>query len=148
MRALEPFKTRAQGLCHCRESPCLRAGAASRTLRGAMSVVVVTDLTKSYGAELIFSGVSFRVEARDRIGLVGPNGAGKSTLLNLLAGHLHPDGGSTTFERGVTTGYLPQIADFHPSRTLFDELLAVFDQVRAWQSELDDLAARMGDPAL
>jgi ATP-binding cassette subfamily F protein 3 len=113
-----------------------------------MSLVVVTDLTKSYGAELIFSGVSFRVEARDRIGLVGPNGAGKSTLLNLLAGHLQPDGGSMTFERGVTTGYLAQIADFHPSRTLFDELLAVFDQVRAWQSELDDLAARMGDPAL
>jgi ATP-binding cassette subfamily F protein 3 len=113
-----------------------------------MSLVVVTDLTKSYGAELIFSGVSFRVEARDRIGLVGPNGAGKSTLLNLLAGQLHPDGGGIAFERGVTTGYLPQLADFHPSRTLFDELLAVFDRVRAWQSELDDLAARMGDPTL
>jgi ATP-binding cassette subfamily F protein 3 len=113
-----------------------------------MSLVVVSDLTKSYGAELIFSGVSFRVEAHDRLGLVGPNGAGKSTLLNLLAGRLEPEGGSISFERGVTTGYLPQIAEFHPSRTLHDEMQVVFAQVRAWQSELDDLAARMSDPAL
>ncbi len=113
-----------------------------------MSLVVVSDLTKSYGAELIFSGVTFRVEAHDRIGLVGPNGAGKSTLLNLLAGRLEPDGGSIVFERGVSTGYLPQTADFHPSRTLFDEMLTVFEQVRAWQSELDELASRMGDQAL
>jgi ATP-binding cassette subfamily F protein 3 len=113
-----------------------------------MSLVVVTDLTKSFGAELIFAGVSFRIEAHDRIGLVGPNGAGKSTLLNLLAGRLEPDGGTIAFEHGVTTGYLPQIADFHPTRTLYEEMLTVFERVRAWQSELTDLAERMGDPAL
>jgi ATP-binding cassette subfamily F protein 3 len=113
-----------------------------------MSSVTVSDLTKYFGAELIFSGVSFRVEAHDRIGLVGPNGAGKSTLLNLLAGRLQPDGGSIAFERGVTSGYLPQVADFHPARSLYDEMLSVFDEVRAWERELAELAARMSDAEL
>ncbi|HEX8996767.1 MAG TPA: ABC-F family ATP-binding cassette domain-containing protein [Ktedonobacterales bacterium] len=112
-----------------------------------MSVAVLTDLTKSYGAELIFSGVSFRVDARDRIGLVGPNGAGKSTLLNLLAGRLEQDGGDIALAQGVTVGYLPQVADFHPERSLADEMRAVFAHVHAWERELADLAAQMSDPA-
>ena len=113
-----------------------------------MSIAIVFDLTKFFGAELIFSGVSFRVEAHDRIGLVGPNGAGKTTLLNVLAGRLDPEAGSVTYERGITTGYLAQIADFHPSRTLYDEMQSVFAEVRAWESELTELATRMSDPAL
>ncbi|HZC07634.1 MAG TPA: ABC-F family ATP-binding cassette domain-containing protein [Ktedonobacterales bacterium] len=112
-----------------------------------MSVAVITDLTKSYGAELIFSGVSFRVDGRDRIGLVGPNGAGKSTLLNLLAGRLEPDAGNIALAQGVAIGYLSQVADFHPERSLADEMRAVFTHVHAWERELADLAARMSDPA-
>jgi ATP-binding cassette, subfamily F, member 3 len=113
-----------------------------------MSLVVVSDLTKSYGAELIFSGVSFRVESRDRIGLVGPNGAGKTTLLRLLTAELLPDAGAVAIERGVRVGYLPQIASIHPERTLYDELRAVFAQVADWERELDVLATRLADPAL
>ena len=113
-----------------------------------MSIVVVSDLTKSYGAELIFSRVSFRIEAHDRVGLVGPNGAGKSTLLKLLASRLIPDEGNIAFERGVTVGYLPQSADFHPDHTLHDEMLTVFAQVHAWHEELNTVAARLGEPEL
>ena len=113
-----------------------------------MSFAVITNLTKFYGAELIFRGVSFRVDAHDRIGLVGPNGAGKSTLLKLLVGQLLPDEGNIAYAQGVTTGYLPQIADFHPERTLYEEMLAVFDAVRGWERELNELAAHMSDPDL
>ncbi len=111
-----------------------------------MPLVTIADLAKSYGAELIFRGVSFRIEARDRIGLVGPNGAGKTTLLNLIAGRLEPDEGSITRESGVRVGYLPQIAEFVPHRALFEEMLAVFDDVRSWEQELTGLAARLADP--
>ena len=113
-----------------------------------MSVAVLTDLTKSYGAELIFSGVSFRIESRDRIGLVGPNGAGKTTLLHLLAGRLQPDVGSVSFAERVSVGYLPQVAEFTPHHTLFEEMLTVFDAVRGWEDELHALAARLSDPDL
>ncbi|MFI5272359.1 MAG: ABC-F family ATP-binding cassette domain-containing protein [Ktedonobacterales bacterium] len=113
-----------------------------------MSLAVINNLTKSYGAELIFSGVSFRVEPRERIGLVGPNGAGKTTLLRLLTGELRPDGGAVAVEHGVRVGYLPQIADFHPERTLYQEMLSVFAEVQHWERELHTLAARLGDAAL
>ena len=113
-----------------------------------MSIAVITDLTKSYGAELIFRDVSFRIEARDRIGLVGPNGAGKTTLLELLVGRLHAESGSVSFASGVILGYLPQIAELAPDRSLFDALLTVFERVHAWEAELAELAACLADAAV
>ena len=113
-----------------------------------MSITVVENLSKYFGAELIFSGVSFRVEPHDRIGLVGPNGSGKTTLLNLLCGKLAPDQGSISFPERVATGYLPQIADFHPSRTLYEEMLTVFAHVHSWEDELTHLATEMSNADL
>jgi len=111
-----------------------------------MSIAVITDVTKSYGAELILQGVSFRVDARDRIGLVGPNGAGKSTLLNLLAGRLEPDAGEIAYAQGTIVGYLPQVAEFKPHHTLYEEMLASLEHIHLWEREMADLAASMGDP--
>jgi ATP-binding cassette, subfamily F, member 3 len=113
-----------------------------------MSIAVVSNLTKYFGAELIFAGVSFRVETDDHIGLVGPNGAGKTTLLKLLAGQLQPEAGGVTLQQGASVGYLPQIADFRPDHSLYEELLAVYAHVHAWERELADLADRLADPAL
>jgi ATP-binding cassette subfamily F protein 3 len=113
-----------------------------------MSIAVISNLSASYGAELIFRDVSFRIEARDRIGLVGPNGAGKTTLLELLASRLHPDQGDVAYASGVILGYLPQIAEFVPERSLFEEMLAVFEHVHSWEAELAELATRLADPAV
>ncbi|HEY7022290.1 MAG TPA: ABC-F family ATP-binding cassette domain-containing protein, partial [Ktedonobacterales bacterium] len=88
------------------------------------------------------------IESRDRIGLVGPNGAGKTTLLHLLAGRLQPDSGSVSFAERVSVGYLPQVAEFTPHHTLFEEMLTVFDAVRGWEDELHALATRLSDPDL
>ncbi|HEX6541742.1 MAG TPA: ABC-F family ATP-binding cassette domain-containing protein [Ktedonobacterales bacterium] len=110
-----------------------------------MSIAVITNLTKSFGAELILQGVSFRVDGRDRIGLVGPNGAGKSTLLNLLAGRLEPDNGEIAYAQGTLVGYLPQVAEFQPHHTLYEEMLASLEHIHVWEREMADLANRMGD---
>ncbi len=111
-----------------------------------MSLLSVENLTKSFGAELIFSGVSFRVDASDRIGLVGPNGAGKSTLLDLIAGRQEADGGAISGASALRVGYLTQTAGFVPTRTLREEMLQVFADARAWEQELHALAARMETP--
>ncbi len=111
-----------------------------------MSQVIVTDVSKLFGAELIFSGVSFRIEANERIGLVGPNGAGKSTLLNLLAGRYPPDAGQIAVGRSVRLGYLPQVPDFAPERTLRQEMLTVFADVRQLEAEMAALAAALAAP--
>ena len=51
-----------------------------------MSVLSVSGLTKYYGAEFIFGGISFQVSRGDKTALVGINGAGKSTLMKIIAG--------------------------------------------------------------
>lgn len=108
-----------------------------------MPIVSVIQLGKSFGAERIFSGISFQIEEQDRIGLVGPNGAGKSTLLNILAGREEPEEGSIAVARNTRVGYLTQAVDFHPQNTLREEMLTVFSELRAWEHELQVLAHKM-----
>ena len=112
-----------------------------------MPIVNVTQVDKSFGSELIFSGVSFQIDEHDCIGLVGPNGAGKTTLLNLLAGYEEPDEGTIAIARNTRIGYLTQHTDFHPQNTLREEMLTVFDEVRAWERELHELAIALGSAA-
>jgi ATP-binding cassette subfamily F protein 3 len=111
-----------------------------------MPIVSVIQLGKSFGAERIFAGLNFQIDAHDRLGLVGPNGAGKSTLLNVLARREEPDEGSVAIARNTRIGYLTQVADFHPQRTLREEMLTVFSELRAWERELQDLAQVMAAP--
>ncbi|HLG62325.1 MAG TPA: ABC-F family ATP-binding cassette domain-containing protein [Ktedonosporobacter sp.] len=113
-----------------------------------MSIVAVIQVGKSFAAERIFSGVSFQIEARDRIGLVGPNGAGKSTLLNILAGREEADEGSVSLTRNLRIGYLTQVVDFHPQNTLREEMLTVFAELHQWEHELHELAQKMASPTV
>lgn len=108
-----------------------------------MPILSVIQLGKSFGAERIFAGINFQVEAQDRIGLVGPNGAGKSTLLNILAGREEPDEGNISIAHHVRVGYLTQITDFHPQNTLREEMLSVFRELRHYERELGELAREM-----
>jgi ATPase subunit of ABC transporter with duplicated ATPase domains len=71
--------------------------------------LAATNITKSFGADVVLDGISLVVPPRARIGVIGPNGAGKSTLLRVLAGLEAPDTGRV--ERrpdSLTVGYLPQ----------------------------------------
>src|SRR3984893_3980759 len=108
-----------------------------------MPIVSVMQVGKSFGADRIFEGVSFQIDEQDRIGLVGPNGAGKTTLINMLAGREEADEGNIALARNIRIGYLKQINDFHPENTLREEMLTVFDQVRAWERELGELARQI-----
>jgi ATP-binding cassette subfamily F protein 3 len=66
-----------------------------------MAVVIGTNLRKELAGGLLFDGVSFKVERRERLALSGPNGAGKTTLLRMLAGETGLDGGQLVFDKGT-----------------------------------------------
>src|SRR5438874_1171448 len=66
-----------------------------------MAVVIASNLRKELAGDLLFDGVSFSVERRDRVALSGPNGAGKTTLLRILSGETEKHGGELAFEKGT-----------------------------------------------
>ena len=66
-----------------------------------MAVVIGTNLRKELAGGLLFDGVSFKVERRERLALSGPNGAGKTTLLRMLAGETGIGGGQLVLDKGT-----------------------------------------------
>ena len=66
-----------------------------------MAVVIASSLRKEHSGEVLYDGVSFKVERKDRLALAGPNGAGKTTLLRQLAGQVSIDGGELALQKGT-----------------------------------------------
>ncbi len=113
---------------------------------GEMSLITVVDLAKSYGPDDIFAGISFTVPRGARMAIVGPNGIGKTTLLRILVGEESPSAGTVQQARFLRTGYLPQEAFFDSHRSLWEECLVAFDDLRFQESELKRLEELMSDP--
>src|SRR6476646_2898888 len=82
---------------------CHAVAAATRRIYSgsAMAVVIASNLRKELAGTVLFDGVSFSVERRDRVALSGPHGAGKTTLLRMLAGETAIDGGELAFQKGT-----------------------------------------------
>jgi ATP-binding cassette subfamily F protein 3 len=112
-----------------------------------MSILTASGLAMHYGAQDVFAEVSLAVAHGDRIALVGANGVGKTTLLRILAGLEVPSQGEVHMARGLRLGYLPQRPTFTGEARLYDEMLAVFADLRAQEDALRRLEAAMADPA-
>lgn len=80
----------------------------------------VQRLTKSFGAHVLFEGISFSVAEGQKVGLVARNGTGKSTLLSILTGKEGYDDGEIIFRSGVRIGYLEQTPVFNDADTVLD----------------------------
>lgn len=88
-------------------------------------MLIVTDLTKSYGTQTLFDSVGFTIGPKERVGLVGRNGSGKTTLFRLILGEEEPDGGMITVPRGNTVGYLSQHLSFTRDTVLGEACLGL-----------------------
>jgi ATP-binding cassette, subfamily F, member 3 len=66
-----------------------------------VALVIASNLRKELAGDVLFDGVSFKVERRDRVALSGPNGAGKTTLLRILVGETELQGGELAFQKGT-----------------------------------------------
>ena len=110
-----------------------------------MSLITVSSLSKSFGAEDLFHEVSFSVAKGARFALVGPNGIGKTTLLRIIVGLEEPSAGKVTRSRSLRIGYLPQEADFQLEGTVWDACVSVFADLIRQQEELEKLEHEMSD---
>nr|WP_321464641.1 ABC-F family ATP-binding cassette domain-containing protein [uncultured Desulfobulbus sp.] len=80
------------------------------------------DLSKAYGAQSLFAGVTLMVDAGDRVGLIGPNGSGKSTLLKIFCGLEQPDSGSIYTQKLMRISYVAQDDSFDEDASCVDNL--------------------------
>ncbi len=88
----------------------------------------IKDLRKSFAGLVAVSGLSFKVEINEAVGLIGPNGSGKTTAINLITGVVHPDSGSIVFKENEMAGLAPhQICQKGIARTF--QLVNIFPQM-------------------
>lgn len=94
-----------------------------------MSILLqATNLSKSYSGQKIFSGLSFAVQSKQKIGVIGRNGAGKSTLFRILTGEEEADEGKIIIGNEAHIGYLKQEDDFGDSESALEYLKRISDE--------------------
>jgi ATP-binding cassette subfamily F protein 3 len=92
---------------------------------------------KRFGPRILFQDANWLITAQEKTALVGANGTGKSTLMKVLAGLETLDYGQMRLTRGMSIGYLPQEGLKLSGRSVFEECLTVFDELRAMETEIE-----------
>ncbi|WP_208559249.1 ABC-F family ATP-binding cassette domain-containing protein [Marinilactibacillus kalidii] len=113
-----------------------------------MILLQTQKVARHFGAEVLFDDVTLEIKEASRVGLVGRNGAGKTTLLHMISGQEEPDVGKINKKRDLTIGYLDQHTGLESNRTIWEEMLTVFEAVRQLEKEMRAVESQMSDPTL
>lgn len=115
--------------------------------------LLIDNVSKSYGDVHAVQGVSFSCRPGSITGFIGPNGSGKSTTLKMIAGLVHPDQGSITFNGrsyrdlanpGVEAGFLLDPSAHHPGRSVRETVALPAIMMRLPKSRVDEVLASVG----
>lgn len=104
-----------------------------------MAVLSVHNLEMSFSERVLFSQVSFDIEASDKVGFIGVNGVGKTTLFKILCGKIEQTGGDFFTSKNLKIGYMEQHACSNSENTVYNELLSVFPHLIKMEEEIDRL---------
>ena len=105
----------------------------------------VKDLVKSFDADdNILDGLTFDVQAGERVGIMGRNGAGKTTLFRILTGEIGYDSGEVIFAPGKKVGLISQIPKYPAGYTVEQVLRTAFAGLEKLKRQLSELEAQMG----
>ncbi len=110
-----------------------------------MSLVTLTGIAKSHGAQHLFAGVDLQIVAGRRIAIVGPNGAGKTTLLEIMTGDQEADAGTVTRGKDLVIGYLRQEVAESSGRSALAEVLAGAGAVSGIERRLRHIEAELAE---
>jgi ATP-binding cassette subfamily F protein 3 len=100
-------------------------------------MIAVDNLSKSFGAQLLFDGISFKINRKERVGLVGRNGHGKTTLFRIIAGLESADSGTVSIPKNYRVGYVEQEPVFGQETILQEAALGLLpaERDRLWKVE-------------
>lgn len=110
-----------------------------------MIIAQAQDLEQRFGGNTIFNNISFSVPDNARIGLVGPNGAGKTTLLKIMTGQQEPTSGHFTINKGLKVGYIAQENGLDEDKTIWDEMLTVFNDLIEKNKKITKMQEQIAD---
>lgn len=106
-----------------------------------MTVLNIQNLSFFFGERELFSNVNFDIDEKEKVGFIGSNGVGKTTLFKLIRGEYEPSQGSVIKSKDVRVGYMEQHTCSEKGRTLYDEILSVFEHLALIEDELEEVNA-------
>jgi len=109
-------------------------------------MINIENLKKSFGAQSLFEGLSFKINHRERLGLVGRNGHGKTTLFRMIIGEELPDSGSIIIPRNYRLGYVQQHLDFTEDTVLKEGMRGLPEQEQDHHWKVEKILAGLGFP--
>tara|TARA_B100001559_G_scaffold4008_1_gene3404 strand:+ start:1236 stop:3140 length:1905 start_codon:yes stop_codon:yes gene_type:complete len=108
-------------------------------------MLVLDNISKSYGDRILFQGLSLTAVAGNRIALIGANGSGKSTLMDIISNEMPPDEGRISVKKDIRVGYLKQDNFDFTERTLLEEVLDEPESLNSLREQMTDLQIRFSD---
>ena len=108
-------------------------------------MLLIENLRKQYGPQILFKEAEASVYPGERVGLVGPNGAGKTTLFRIIQGTDDADGGSVHIDDWATVGTLSQESQCRLGVTVREEMLSAFPEVDEAHKQIEALSANLGN---
>jgi ATP-binding cassette subfamily F protein 3 len=103
-------------------------------------MIRLENISKSFPDGDLFNNVNIFIKRGMRIGLVGPNGSGKTTLLRIMLGKESPDSGSIQVDKSITIGYLAQDIVAGTGRSILEEVLNTYPEVRDLEGKILSLS--------
>lgn len=107
-------------------------------------MIIVENISKSYGSQELFRDTGFRLNARERLGMVGRNGHGKTTLLRMITGEEEADAGNIVIPRGYTIGHVLQEPDFTCANVLEEGCEGLHDDEKDQVWKVEKVLAGLG----
>ena len=101
------------------------------------------DISKSYGTDVVLEKITFNLEEKEKAAIVGVNGAGKTTLFKIITDKISYDDGQIFIPKDITVGYLEQNIDIRSEKTIYEEMLSVFDSVFSLEKRLREMEQKM-----
>ena len=101
------------------------------------------NITKSFSDTNILTDISFQLNEGEKVALIGINGCGKSTLLKIITGEMSADDGQVIVKKDATVGYLAQHPAHNSSKTIYEEVLSVKQDIIDAEEQLRSYELKM-----